>query len=238
MSRRPAASSSKYELNIPKSVNHQSKYRRIFWICLLLLRGKNFKIFREKSASWQMAPKAIRELKNPASPLLLLCTVGNACSVWRTCSILKFCHIWGWFPREKWKENKIPQPNLSEVSQSCTEKPSSALPYYQPLQIRKKKKKSTWTRLVFYHEARQGFVWQEGGKRGCRWGNISSWRLLHTSVAPSTPIRVQQGWLGTPPFTDDYRAQDGYCQSVYTSSTRTWPRNVLLSLTPRLQCSG
>lgn len=87
---------------------------------LAVVRGENLKIFREKSASWQMAPKAIRELKNPASPLLLLCTVGNARSVWRTCSILKFCHIWGWFPREKWKENKIPQPNLSEVSQSCT----------------------------------------------------------------------------------------------------------------------
>lgn len=32
--------------------------------------------------------------------------------------------IWRWFPREKWKENKIPQPNLSAVSQSCTEEPS------------------------------------------------------------------------------------------------------------------
>lgn len=62
MSREPAASFQKYELDIPKGVTHQSKYEGRFYILLFIL-GKKF--FKENHT---MALKAIKEAEITAAP--------------------------------------------------------------------------------------------------------------------------------------------------------------------------
>lgn len=175
MSRLPAASFSKYELNIPKSVSHQSED---ILNLLAVVGGGHLKNFIEKSTSWQMAPKAKRELKNPAASLCLLCTVGNASSVWRTSFILKFCHIWGWFPREKWKENEIPQPNLSEVLQSCRESLLQLFLIVNLCRLEGKKKKTNLDQASFLPLGRAGPWQEEGIPGGGGWKDVAKETLL------------------------------------------------------------